>query len=312
MNGSGTPSFEYSRIETQAIEAFPSLRPAAEEYWLYEGPPGEDSGPYIFFGNVVLPYFTILLTMPHGEGRNRLLDQGFQIIDWMLTGDAAVSDMVWISIFEFQANWWLAHARQFLGPAARKTLDEYEPGWRTATMDSPSERRDEIIDLYGAGDVVLDQLRHEGIGPQDVPGVRVPRRGRSLASIDAARQDDNGVVFLSCFGTSHPYVVAPASEVTCTEETLIGLTHDLAALNLVEPPEREPSEVGYYRIFVGERVWRMFGPDYAAAFRRRTHGQAPGLVEHERWTGQTWLSPFFPAAVHNRIHSVLSGQSSRL
>jgi hypothetical protein len=312
MKDLGPTPFEYSRIETQTIKAFPDLRSAAEEYWMYEGPPGDDSGPYIFFSDVVARYLEILLAMPGSVGRNRLLDQSFEIIDQMLKGDAFVAEMVWISIFEGQARWWLGEVRQFLGPRAHEMLDEHEPGWQISAMDRSSEGRDEIIDLYGAGDVVLDQLRNEGIGPQDVPGIRVPRAGRSMSSLDKSRRDENGVVFLSCFGTSHPYVVAAASEVACEQDALMDLATDLAKLNLLSSGEREPSEVGYYKIFVGERVWRMFGPDYAAASRPGMLYQDPALVEHERWTGHTWLCPFFPLAVQSRIRSVLSGQSMRL
>jgi hypothetical protein len=312
MNAFGRPPFEYSRIETQTIEAFPHLRPAAEEYWRYEGRPGEDSGPYIFFDTVVGAYFKILLAMPTGTTRNRLLAQGFEIIDEMLAGHAEVLEIAWVSLLEGQARWWLERARPFLGPIATKAFDEYEPWRLTATTDGTLEPPDEIIDLYGAGDVVLDQLRGEGTGAADVPGVRVPRGGRSLTSLAVARRDVDGVVLLSCFGTTDLYVVAPASEVACEHEALTSLAADLAHLGLLEPGETEPSEVGYYRIFVGERVWRMFGPDFAAAWRLGTARGAPGLVEHERWTGQTWISPFYPSGIHDRIHSVLSGLSTRL
>ena len=310
MTNLGLPPFEYSRIETQIIEAFPKLRPAAEEYWMGEGWPGDDPGPHVFFSEVVSTYFEILLAMPPGSGRNRLLGQGFEIIDQMLMGDTSVSEMVWIELMEGRARWWLARVQPFLGRKVQDALDEYRPGWRTEAMDGSSERPDEIIDLCGAGDIVLEQLRSEGIGPREVPGVRVPRAGRSLSSLESARRDDNGVAFLSCFGTTDPYVLAPASEVACEHATLIELANDLAQLNLVSPGESEPSEVGYYRIFIGERVWRMLGPDYAAALRKGVH-RTPSLVEHEAWEGLTWLSPFFPPAIHDRIRLVLSGQLTR-
>ena len=105
------------------------------------------------------------------------------------------------------------------------------------------------------------------------------------------------MIFLSCFGTSDPLLVAPVAAVTCNPVALLQLARDLAAYDLEEPDAREQALSACYFIPVGERVWRM----------------QIGEWEHGRYAGTLWVAPQLVAhGLVEQIESVLVGQRHRL
>jgi hypothetical protein len=293
--------FEYSAIETQIIEALPELRPAAERYWDDEGPPGEDSGPYIFFSTVVTTYVDVLLAMPEGGGRDRLLARAYGLVEAMLDHqpDKDVRDLAYIEALEWQSPWWYARSSRFLGPNAIAELDRWEPTWRTASpahADADPER--EIIDIYGVRDIVFAKLASEVLDLAQIPGISTPRKWQLLPGIETARAIPDAVAFVSCFGTSVPYVLCPIAEVACEEASLERLAMDLADIEHTEPNQRTKAQAAFYRIAHGERVWGMAG----------VAGD-----KHSRWKGSLWIADQFSAkGLEKSIRDVLAGRSARL
>jgi len=291
--------FEYSAIETQIIEALPELRPAAERYWDDEGPPGEDSGPYIFFSSVVTTYVDVLLAMPEGGGRDRLLARAYGLIDGMLDrqSEKDVRDLAYIEFLESMGLWWYSRSVRFLGPNAVAELFRWEPGWRTRPPEHAEADPDrDIIDIYGVRDIVLAELAGEGVQIAQVPGISAPRRWQPLPEIETARAIPDAVAFVSCYGTSVPYVLCPIAEVACEQTSLERLAMDLADIEHREPNQRSKARAGFYRIAKGERVWGMTG--------------AEGR-EHSRWTGRVWIADQFVAkGLERSIRDVLAGRSA--
>lgn len=169
----------YGEIERQVVEVLPELRPAAEQYWKVEGPPGSDSGPFIFFGATVDSYVTILLAMPDSPRRDHILRRAFSMIETMLLqDDDAVRDLAFIGLLESRGAWWWRRALPFMGPASQGELDRYEPWWRGETAASTADDA-EFIDLYGVRAIIARELADDGISLDDVPGATHIREGRS-------------------------------------------------------------------------------------------------------------------------------------
>jgi len=157
-------------IERQIVEILPELRPAANYYWRVQGEPGADPGPYVFFEDMFGAFVTILLAMRDSPGRDELLRRAFGLIGTMLVGgDEAVRDLAFIGLLESQGAWWRRAAERFMGPAARRELDEREPWWRTETAGPPPDDA-EFIDLYGVRCLIAHELATEGIALENVPG----------------------------------------------------------------------------------------------------------------------------------------------
>jgi hypothetical protein len=92
----------------------------------------------------------------------------------------------------------------------------------------------DIVDLHGVRDVVMAEIGTD-VGDGDVPSIRAPREWQALPSLETARELEGTVVFVSCYGTSRPYVVAPAQQVLCDVDTLRRLAADLATRDGEEP-----------------------------------------------------------------------------
>ena len=293
--------FQYSTIETQVIEALPELRPAAEHYWADEGAPGEDSGNYIFFWHVVTRYVEVLLAMPEGGGRDRLLVRAYGMIEAMLDpqSDKDVHNLAYIEFLESMWPWWYSRSLTFLGPNAIAELDRCEPGWRARSPEhAEADPARDIIDIYGVRDIVLDELADEGVQIAQVPGISAPRAWQALPGIEMARAMPDAVAFVSCFGTSVPFVLCPIAEVVCEEASLERLAMDLADIEHREPNQRSKAQAGFYRIAKGERVWGMTGDD----------GR-----KHSRWTGRLWITNrFVVKGLEKSIRDVLAGPSAVL
>jgi hypothetical protein len=163
--------FTYQDIERQVAAMLPELRPAAEHYWQVEGEPGSDSGPYMFFESMFGSYVTILLAMAKSPGRDRMLRRAFDFADAMLlNGDDQVRNLAFIGLLESRGAWWWLHAEPFMGPAAKRELDAYEPSWRNAAAGVAADEA-MFIDLYGVRSVIARELAEEGISLESVPGV---------------------------------------------------------------------------------------------------------------------------------------------
>ncbi len=119
----------------------------------------------------------------------------------------------------------------------------------------------------------------------------------TFASLQQAQQHQDGVIFLSCFDTSHPYVVGPVASVMCGEPVLLHLVQDLADSVAEEPNQRAAAVSACYAIPVGERVWRM----------------RVGERDHGRYEGTLWIAPEFVAQGWDEpIRQVLAGQRQRV
>ena len=177
-------------------------------------------------------------------------------------------------------------------------VDRCEPGWRTRSPEkAEADPGRDISDIYGVRDIVLAELADEGVDAAQVPGISAPRQWQRL-SIEAARAMPDAVAFVSCYGTSVPYVVCAIAEATCEEASLERLAMDLADIEHKEPNQRSKARSGFYRIAEGERVWGMTG----SAGR-----------EHSRWTGSLWIADQFAAkGLEQSIWDVLAGRRGGL
>jgi len=216
----------YQEIEEQLADALPELQPAVDVYAKIEGPPGEDSGAYIFFESMFACYVEVLLAMRDSSGRRQLLARAFGFVEEMLRSeDNDIRSLAFIGLYEGRDLWWYGRALPFLGPASRAALDQFEPRWSgAAQLDCEPDAEREIIDIYGVRDVLSGELQHEGYRVIDVPGITAPRSWERFPRLEHARNGIDAVAFLSCFGTSHPYVVCPLSGVRCDEPVLLGLS----------------------------------------------------------------------------------------
>jgi hypothetical protein len=169
------PQLTSQNVERRLVDLLPELRPAAEHYWQVEGEPGNDSGPYMFFESMFGAYVTILLAMAQSPRRDWLLRRAFGAIDAMLgRGDDQVRHLAFIGLLESRGGWWWSRAQPFLGPAARRELDAYEPSWGHAVASADADAA-MFIDLYGVRSVIASELAEEGISLEGVPGATVSR-----------------------------------------------------------------------------------------------------------------------------------------
>ena len=267
----------YESIEAQIVERLPELRPAAERYWEREGPPGQDSGPYIFVGDLFAKYVEVLLAMGESRVRDYLLARAFELLDAMLaSADRNVRDLAFIEFLENADPWWLGRATSFLGSKAQAELKTYNSDWpRGIDVKAASDLERDIIDLFGIRDVVMAEIGADVVGDRDVPGISAPREWQTLPSLEVAREVEGAVVFVACYGTSRPYVVAPARQVLCDADTLRRLAADLATRDGEEPDQKSKAGVYFFPIRTGERVWQM------------NHEKAD---PHARWEGVLWIS----------------------
>lgn len=267
----------YESIEAQIVEWLPELRPAAERYWEQEGQPGQDSGPYIFVSQVFSTYVEVLLAMDESRTRDHLLGRAFVFLDDMLaSNDKNVRDLAFIEFLENAEPWWLGRAKPFLGSKGQAELRTYNSNWpRAIDVGAASDLERDIIDLSGVRDVVMTEIGADVIGNRGVPGISALREWHALPSLEAAREVEEAVVFISCYGTSHPYVVAPAREVYCDEGALRRLAVDLATRDGEEPDQQSKAGVYFFPIRTGERVWQM---------------NDPSAGPHARWEGVLWIA----------------------
>jgi len=276
MGNATMPETNFQNVDRSLVEALPALlvphaRCLAQDF------DGEHPGQYNVFEPVFRKCLTILLALPTSPTRDDLLRRAFAFVERMFQSpDPAVPNLAKIAIFEGQSRWWFARAAAFIGPAARAFLDVYEERWRGATgMTAAPDAEHYVLDEFGVREALLRVLGAEVTGLPAIPGIGAPYAWQRLVGLPGARRNPDAVVFLSCFGTGHPLLVAPAATVACGPVALLQLARDLAARARTEPDGREHAESACYAIPVGERVW----------------GLRVGVQEHGRYTGTLWVAP---------------------
>jgi len=171
----------YSEIERQIVEALPEIRPAAEFYWKTEGEPGQDSGPYIFFEDLVAAYIEVLLWLPAGARRDELLRRAFALVEQMFgSTDRDVQDLAAIGLYEGRDPAWLKRAHTFVGPHGREYLNEYDPLWMDCVA-ADDRIPPEILDGYHVRAVIAHELH--------LPLDEIPGRTYATGEISLRRND---------------------------------------------------------------------------------------------------------------------------
>lgn len=288
----------YKSIEQELVLTLPELKSAYDEYIRQEGPPGEHAGAYPLFWGVPKPYAAILLTMPKSPGRNRLLKRLFHFVDQMLCAkDRDVRDLAFLEMYDIGSFWWYPRAAPFLGPVAIAELDLYRPEWRTyiAPQTIPDE---DLNDIYGVRYSIANELAHEGITMSDIPGITSVESLENFRSLQTAKQNPDGVVFLSGYGTTYPYVISPAADVFCNEAILTRLVRDLATITHPKNPyEPEHTSVLFVRLPLGEKVWNL-----------TTQGE-----KHARYPGKICIAEQLVALdLEQKIKTILNGKLNSL
>jgi hypothetical protein len=98
-------------------------------------------------------------------------ERAFACVESMLARNGNVADLALIGLFEAPPEWWFARAATFIGPHAALVLDRTDWRGRKWANSATYEVDSEIIDLYGVREVVASELKQEGIGLVDVPGI---------------------------------------------------------------------------------------------------------------------------------------------
>jgi hypothetical protein len=290
-------NFSYDLIETQIIEELPELKSASDVYSELEGKQGEDCGAYIFYEEMFGAYVEVLLNMPDSPCRNRLLTRAFSLVDEMLESrDKDVRDLAYIGTLEWRDLWYYSRALPFLGTAARRELDQWEPNWHEAfNLDAEVEPDKEIIDLYCVREVILRELESEGIDRRHVPGNTYPHESQRFSTLRIAEHHVDAAVLLGRY--SMPYLVCPHNMINCHETVLLRLAQDLVAFDGQDQNSESNACVIYPRIPLGERVWQM------------NHGNK----KHLRYEGQLWIADIFiNKGLGDPISKVLDGSENSL
>lgn len=174
----GQMGLEYGRIEEQLAAALPEIRPAAERYWLAEGKPGEDCGPYIFFEQMFATYVEILIAMKSSPRRDYLLGRAFQFVEEMLaSSDLEVANLAYVGLLEWRAEWWYVRAGAFIGPGAAACLDRFYLDWRRFKASGvlpTAQQKSSIIDLYDVRSIIKSELASDGVEIESIPGLTYP------------------------------------------------------------------------------------------------------------------------------------------
>jgi hypothetical protein len=210
--------------------------------------------------------------------------------------DKDVRDLAYIGILEWRDLWYYSRAFQFLGPAARRELDQWQPNWREAfNLNAQVEPDKEIIDLYCVREVILRELKSDRIDRRQIPGNTYPNESQRYSTLRIAEHHDDAVVLLGRY--SIPYLVCPPESINCHPTTLLVLAQNLVPF---EDQDQNPESYAYVifpRIPLGERVWQM------------NHGNK----KHLRYEGQLWIADMFTQkGLVEPIKGVLDGSRNSL
>jgi hypothetical protein len=267
----------YKNVDLELVRFIPELTaPHQKATHQYEddGHPGQ----YEIFESMFRCFIEILLNIQkESPEKEDLLKRSFAFIEEMfISRDDAVQDLAWIAMFENLAEWLYALSKDYWGKETSNFLFKNETRLKDyLTTENTVKAEREYIDLYGVREAILTALQADGIGREDIPGISYPMDSEELESLEAAKKTNDGVVYLSCYST--PYVVAPASMISCGEEDLRKLVLNLVQYDRQEPNQEQKTHVYYYRIPLGERVWNM----------------KKGAEEHGRYFGDLWIDRKF-------------------
>ena len=153
--------FQYSQIESELVSELPELRSAAEHYWMIEGEPGRDSGPYTFFDLIVATYVEVLLWLPVSLRRDELLRRAFAVVERMLLStDRDVQELALVGLYEGQDGAWLRLAREFVGPQGCAYLKRWNESWSASErLDTRELIQPEILDIHNVRSLVAIELQ---------------------------------------------------------------------------------------------------------------------------------------------------------
>jgi len=160
----------YQDIERGIVGILPELRAAAEYYWRVEGPPGSDSGPYVFFESMYGAYVTILLAMPNSPKRDEMLRRAFNLIEIMLVrDDETIRDLAFIGLLESRGRGG--------GSALSRSWDQRRRvRWMRASLGGEErllarqQTRPNSSTSTVPGPIIARELAEEGISLDHVPG----------------------------------------------------------------------------------------------------------------------------------------------
>jgi hypothetical protein len=168
---------------------------------------------------------------------------------------------------------------------------------------------DPNFDFHGASFAVLEALGDPELTIEALSWITAPNHWQKLESLEAAKASAYGVAILASFGTTNPFVVAPASSLGCDEEALKNLAADLLEARPAETEELGHSYVRFFNIQVGERIYRMNGTDSEGL-------PGPAWFDHPsahmRWSQTLWVSKRYQGRLRSQIEFVLAGQLDRI
>lgn len=292
-------ALRYENANHLLVAALPELGPCYERFeWAWGNFGGVPPGSHIVYREIYQLAVGILLSLdPDIPGRGERLSACLSFADGLLqSGNVGLTSLAEDAL----SGSLLAHPA---GPAAVATFGgEGLRRWFAEEHDLFIRRmwREEAsmdwvhvgFGMWGVRDALSELLPETST--IELVGISHPAQHLALSSVDEAAQSRDGVVFISAFGISRPYVIAPAREVAAGEDTLSQLALDLAAHLGGEDQYGEPG-ARYYRIPIGERIWQM----------------SVGDDEHARYQGDLWLAD----ALHDQasgIVKVLRGREPRL
>jgi len=287
-------SLNYKNVDLELIRFIPELtEPHQKTIHQYED--DEHPGQYIVFESMFRCFIEILLNIrKESKEKERLLKRSYEFVEAMFTSnDKAVEELAWIAMLESKPKWLFALSKDYFGPDTWAAITQREDRWKDfVAPENAVKAQREFIDLYGVREVIFTALQGDGVGREDIPGISYPMDAEELESLETAKKTKDGVVYLSCY--SRPYVVAPASIISCSEEDLRKLVLDLVQYDREEANQEQKTHVYYYRIPLGERVWNM----------------KKGAEEHGRYFGDLWiLGKFKEKGMEKKIKDVLAGFS---
>ena len=133
----------YADVTRQILARFPELQLAYERLVDVEGEPGQ----YIVFEDLLGVYVELLMTR-HGERDQEKLAEVFRLLETLLASkDEEVQNLVKLGMLYGKSAAWLKLAAGYLGPEAKRYLEEHRIGWDAEIADDASALR-ETVDPY--------------------------------------------------------------------------------------------------------------------------------------------------------------------
>ena len=144
----------FGEVTGHVLTRFPELEPAFGELrdGLYDG---EQPGEYIVVEDLLGVYIELLM-LRGGERSEQKLADIFRFAEDLLAADDPDAQGVgMLGLLYGRGSAWLREAEPFLGPLARRYLDEYFDGW----IDRANAATEELpppVDAYGVASAIAD------------------------------------------------------------------------------------------------------------------------------------------------------------